>query len=701
MDNFLFEQLVQRIQGDRKALQEASDIFRGMIDRKAWQDLTRQREVPLDIGQLEQVFTQQQIFFRQIRLEGKWWNRCTGKLLAFTVKGDRPVILSPRFADYVFVDPETGRSCRTGKDIGLLKKEAFTLCFPLPEGKLTTVSFLKYALRQLSVYDYIFALMACLGVVILTMVTPYICKLLFNEVIPSGDASQLVPIAVLMFSAAVGLVMVQLSRNFLVVRMKDKTEYALQAPLMTRLLSLPTTFFKKFAPGDLSNRVLSVVRLFTQLTEDMLSTILSLAFTAVMFIQFFTYGGPLLYTGILVLAVYMLAIYSVYYYRKQVQNNANASASRLTGLIFNLVTGAQKIRTNGAEIRAFRHWASAYEPSEPYSSRYPAMFTIGNSLSYNARLLPMIVTMLAAWHYGLGLSDYIAYCSVLALATQAVESFERITKDVALLGPELRLCTPILEAESETQRGTVLMQNATGRISISGLKFRYSPEMPYIFDGLDLRINPGDYVALVGPSGCGKSTLVRLMLGFEKPESGSIFYDVHNLEDVNLPSLRRYCMSICLQDGQLVEGTVRDNILFGNEWFGDEEVWEAARAASLEKDIEGMPQGLETPISADGQGVSGGQRQRILMARALIRKPRILFLDEATSALDNISQHVITENLARMKCTRITIAHRMSTIRHCNRIIVLSGGKVVEDGSFDELMAKGGIFSEMIKRQTV
>ena len=498
-----------------------------------------------------------------------------------------------------------------------------------------------------------------------------------------------------------GLVTVQLSRNFLVVRMKDKTEFALQTPLMTRLLSLPTTFFKKFAPGDLSNRVLSVVRLFTQLTEDMLSTILSLAFTAVMFIQFFTYGGPLLYTGILVLAVYMLAIYSVYYYRKQVQNSANASASKLTGLIFNLVTGAQKIRTNGAEIRAFRHWAAAYEPSEPYSSRYPAMFTIGNSLSYNARLLPMIVTMLAAWHYGLGLSDYIAYCSVLALATQAVESFERITKDVALLGPELRLCTPILEAESETQQGTVLMQNATGRISISGLKFRYSPEMPYIFDGLDLRINPGDYVALVGPSGCGKSTLVRLMLGFEKPESGSIFYDEHNLEDVNLPSLRRYCMSICLQDGQLVEGTVRDNILFGNEWYGDEEVWEAARAASLEKDIEGMPQGLETPISADGQGVSGGQRQRILMARALIRKPRILFLDEATSALDNISQHVITENLARMKCTRITIAHRMSTIRYCNRIIVLSGGKVVEDGSFDELMAKGGIFSEMIKRQTV
>ena len=194
---------------------------------------------------------------------------------------------------------------------------------------------------------------------------------------------------------------------------------------------------------------------------------------------------------------------------------------------------------------------------------------------------------------------------------------------------------------------------------------------------------------------------MRLLLGFEKPESGSIFYDEHNLEDVNLPSLRRYCVSICLQDGQLVEGTIRDNILFGNGWFPDEQVREAVCMAALDKDIQDMPMGLDTRISADGQGVSGGQRQRILMARALIRKPRIIFLDEATSALDNISQYRIAQNLARMKCTRITIAHRMSTIRQCNRIIVLAGGRVAEDGSYDDLVAKGGLFSEIIKRQTV
>lgn len=700
MDNLFFEQLVRRIDGDRKAMNQAGGLFRAMIDRRLWRKLTLQRDIPEDIDQLEEIFYRQQIYFRQVRLEGKWWRLCSGKMLAFTADDDTPVILTPGFADYSFVHPRTGQRCNARKHMSLLKNEAFTLCYPLPKEKLTIGSFLGHALRQLSVYDAICALLACLGVVLLTMFTPYACKLLFDEIIPSGDASQLAPIAVLLFSAAAGIVMVQISRNFLVVRMKDKTEYAMQTSLMTRLLSLPTAFYKKYSPGELSNRVLSVVRFSTQLTEDMLSTILTLLFTAMLFIQFFTYGGPLLWTGILVMALYMVTIYVQYSCRKKVQEQANVSASRLTGLIYNLAAGAQKIRTNGAEIRAFRHWAEAYEPSDPDGSRYPALFNYSNSISYNFRMVPLIVTMLAAWHYGLNLSDYIAYCSVLTIATESIQQFQRITKVLAQLAPEIKLCRPLLEAETETDEGTVFLKDISGSIDIRGLKFRYDEEMPYLFNNLNLRIKAGDYVALVGPSGSGKSTLLRLMLGFEQAENGSIFYDEHNLADINKPSLRRYCISICLQDGQLVAGTIRDNILFGNDSFTDEDVWEAARNAALEQDLLSMPLGLDTPISADGQGVSGGQRQRILIARALIRKPRIVFLDEATSALDNISQHIITENLARMNCTRITIAHRMSTIMECNRIIVLKEGIVAEDGSYEELMAKGGYFSEIIKRQT-
>jgi ABC-type bacteriocin/lantibiotic exporter with double-glycine peptidase domain len=701
MNNLFFEQLVQRIEGDRKAMNQAADLFRGMIDRKVWKKLTLKREIPENLDELEEAFYRQQIFFRQIQLEGKWWTRSSGKLLAFSADDDTPVLLAPGFADYTFVDPKTGRRCNARKNMDRLKKEAFSLSYPLPQGELTIRSLIGHALRQLSVYDGICALLACLGVVLLTMFTPYACKLLFDEVIPSGDASQLTPIAVLLFSAAAGLVMVQMTRNYLVVRMKDKMEYAMQSSLMTRLLSLPVGFFKKYSPGELSNRVLSVVRFSTQLTEDMLSTILTLLFTVMLFLQFFTYGGPLLWTGILVMALYMLTIYVQYSCRKKVQDQANVCASKLTGLIYNLAVGAQKIRTNGAEIRAFRHWAEAYEPSDPDGSRYPALFNYSNSISYNFRMVPLIVTMLAAWHYGLGLSDYIAYCSVLTIATEAIQNFQRITKVMAQLAPEIKLCRPILESQPETDEGSIFLKDVSGNIDIRGLKFRYDEDMPYLFNNLNLHINAGDYVAFVGPSGCGKSTLVRLMLGFEKAETGSIFYDEHNLDDINKPSLRRYCISICLQDGQLVEGTIRDNILFGNGSYTDEDVWEAAKNAALDKDIEAMPRGLDTPISADGQGVSGGQRQRILIARALIRKPKIFFLDEATSALDNISQHIITENLARMRCTRITIAHRMSTIRECNRIIVLGDGKVAEDGSYEELLAKGGLFTDIIKRQTV
>ena len=701
MNNLFFEQLVQRIEGDRKAMNQAADLFRGMIDRKVWKKLTLKREIPENLDELEEAFYRQQIFFRQIQLEGKWWTRSSGKLLAFSADDDTPVLLAPGFADYTFVDPKTGRRCNARKNMDRLKKEAFSLSYPLPQGELTIHSLIGHALRQLSVYDGICALLACLGVVLLTMFTPYACKLLFDEVIPSGDASQLTPIAVLLFSAAAGLVMVQMTRNYLVVRIKDKMEYAMQSSLMTRLLSLPVGFFKKYSPGELSNRVLSVVRFSTQLTEDMLSTILTLLFTVMLFLQFFTYGGPLLWTGILVMALYMLTIYVQYSCRKKVQDQANVCASKLTGLIYNLAVGAQKIRTNGAEIRAFRHWAEAYEPSDPDGSRYPALFNYSNSISYNFRMVPLIVTMLAAWHYGLGLSDYIAYCSVLTIATEAIQNFQRITKVMAQLAPEIKLCRPILEAQPETDEGSIFLKDVSGNIDIRGLKFRYDEDMPYLFNHLNLHLNAGDYVALVGPSGCGKSTLVRLMLGFEKAETGSIFYDEHNLDDINKPSLRRYCISICLQDGQLVEGTIRDNILFGNGSYTDEDVWEAAKNAALDKDIEAMPRGLDTPISADGQGVSGGQRQRILIARALIRKPKIFFLDEATSALDNISQHIITENLARMRCTRITIAHRMSTIRECNRIIVLGDGKVAEDGSYEELLAKGGLFTDIIKRQTV
>ena len=687
--NIFLQQLTQRMDGDRKAMTKTLNILRSMIDRKLWKQMESSVDLPQDYEEIEALFEKYNVFFRSITLSDGWWARCTGYILGFMADDDSPVILVPGFTDYTFTDPKTGDSMRVSKKAHLLKKEAVIACQPFSDGELTVKEIIRYAANCLCIYDWIYTIVAGISVTLLTMFTPYVCKLIFSEIIPSGNIVQIIPIATLLASAAIGLTMVQVARNLVVVRIKDKVEYTLQIALMSRLLLLPTTFAKKFSPGDLSNRVLSLSRISSNLTADFLSSLLTFLFSAVMFIQFFIYGGPLLYTGILVIAIQVLSILIEFYYVNKVQLSVNASVSHLIGLMFSLFSGIQKIKTTGAEFRAIYQWAKAYAPSEAYSSRQPLPSFFMTAISYCLRFVPMIVTMWAAWHYGLGLSDYIAYCAVLGIVCNTVLQLQGIVNILARQLPEIQLCRPLMSAIPEVKVGRQVVKRITGQIEIRGLKFRYADDMPLLFDGLNLTINSGDYVALVGTSGCGKSTLMRLMLGLEHPLAGSIFYDQYDLDDINLRSLRQFCIGICMQDGQLIEGTIRDNIIFSDPQLTDEDAWEAARMAALDGDIRKFPLGMDTPISVDGKGVSGGQRQRILIARALVRKPKVLFLDEATSALDNISQHTVVENLAKMNCTRIVIAHRLSTIQHCNRIIVLKDGRVADDGNFKELQARG------------
>ena len=688
INNPFLEQLAQRLDGDRQAMSRTQDIFRSLVDRKVWKQMRYSEEMPLNLEKIETFLNGKNIFFRSIELTDGWWSRCTGKMLGFLTEDDSPVLLIPGFSSYTFSHPKTGKVIKVDKHTDLLKPEALTLCYPFPDNELTAKDIMRYAADRLSAYDALYGLLACIGVILLTMFTPHVCKLIFSEIIPSGDAYQIIPVATLLVGASVGLMMVQTARNLVVVRIKDKVEYVLQTAMMSRLLLLPISFVKAYAPGDLSNRLLSVSRISASLTASFMSTILTFLFSGIMFIQFFIYGGPLLFTGLAVIFIQFVGILLQFYYTRKVQMNVNANSSHLIGTLFSLFSGIGKIKTCGAEFRAFHQWAKAYAPAEANGSFQPVASFYMAGINFCIQLLPMIVTMWAAWHYQLSLSDYIAYCAVLALVCGAINQLQTISKDVARLLPELRLCQPILTAQLEDKKDAVVVEQITGNVDIRGLKFRYADNMPLLFDGLNLKINSGDYVALVGSSGCGKSTLIRLMLGLEQPQAGSIFYDQYNLREINLRSFRKFCISICLQDGKLIEGTILDNIIFNNPLLTEEDAWEAARMAALDKDIQRMPLGMKTPITMDGKGVSGGQRQRILIARALVRKPRILFLDEATSALDNISQYIVTESLANLKCTRVVIAHRLSTIQQCNRVILLRDGRVAADGSYEEIKDK-------------
>ena len=258
----------------------------------------------------------------------------------------------------------------------------------------------------------------------------------------------------------------------------------------------------------------------------------------------------------------------------------------------------------------------------------------------------------------------------------------------------------MLETAPENSTQGFFPQELTGRIDIDHVSFSYDKNAPSVFDDFSLHIQQGEYIGIVGASGCGKSTLIRLLLGFERPSAGKIYYDSQDISELDLQELRKQ-FGVVLQDGDLISGSIYDNIAITSPLSDYRDVQAAVEAAGLSEDIREMPMGLSTIVNEHCATLSGGQKQRILIARAILNHPKILILDEATSALDNLTQSVIGDTLKQMDCTRIVVAHRLSTIKNCDRIIVLSDGNIVEEGNFSSLMENKGLFYELASRQMV
>ena len=650
--------------------------------------------------QLTGILRPRGIMMRDIQLKGEWWQECVGPLLGYAKDG-RLVALIPTKTGLGYQYREQDGSIRKiGKRemAEELKPTAITFTKALPLKPLTVKDFVAFTWSVVSGPNALLLTLCALVVVLLGMFTPMVNKLIFDTVIPTGDAFDLLPITGLLIGATVGTLLLTLTRNLYIIRIQHIVELHLQNAIMARTFLRSPTFFSKHSSGELTAKLQNIASLASIINESIIGAMLSAALSIIYLVQVYIYGGKLLWPALGIIAVQAVVLVLNYRRIVDMQQKYTERATRLSGLEYNLFAGIQKLKLTGSEDRAFVRWLDHYSNTAQFN--YNPSFE--NRL-YSALIALMGIggTMLIFWSTlsnGVTTSDYIAFSSAFGMITAAMNNLNGVVPILAQIKPLLESVKPILEAVPEMEDKAPQVEDLFGGIEVSGVSFRYQEDGPLILDDLTLKIEPGEYVGIVGKSGCGKSTLMRLMLGFEQPLSGGIYYDNYDLSKVDKASLRRK-IGCCLQSGSLFTGDLFHNITITAPWATHDDAWEALRMACLEDDVRRMPMGLHTVVSEGGGGFSGGQKQRILIARALISKPDIIFFDEATSALDNISQKAVSDNLDELMCTRVVIAHRLSTIRHCDRIIVLDKGKIVEQGTFEELMANKGLFYEMSLRQ--
>lgn len=655
--------------------------------------------VPLE-QQLSNILHAKGVMKREVQLKVGWWKEASGPLLGRTQSGHM-VALLPKWTgrSYYYTDAE-GKRQKVSRQrmIHDLEPEAYAFIKPLPLHKLTRREFITFILTSANRHSLIHMCLAALIVVLLGMFIPMANKFVFDTVIPAGNPTDLGPIAGLLIGASVAIMLFTFLRNLYIVRVENIVEMNLHNAVMARLFLLPPKFFHSHSSGELSSKMNNLTMMCQQVNEAIVGALLGGVLSIVYFIQVGIYGGRLLAPAAALYVVQALLV--VLYFRTvaNVQQQYIGKNDALNGMECNLFAGIQKIKLTGSETRVYTQWLNRYTHTVHILYNPNFMLRIFPALLALMNVASLLVIYYFTRRFSVELSNFIAFTSAYGMLTAALTEITRQIPEMAKVGPQIDSIMAIAETKPEVSESSATISSLSGDIEVNHLSFRYQEDMPLVIDDLSLNIKAGEYVGIAGASGCGKSTLLRLLLGFETPTRGSIYYDHYDLAKVDKGEVRRR-IGTCLQNGRLFTGDIFHNITITAPWATHDDAWEALRMASMYDEIKALPMGLHTIISEGGGGFSGGQKQRLLIARALIGRPNMLFFDEATSALDNISQKQVSDNLDRLHCTRLVIAHRLSTIRHCDRIIVLDKGKIAEEGTFEELMARKGLFYEMSLRQ--
>ena len=469
-------------------------------------------------------------------------------------------------------------------------------------------------------------------------------------------------------------------KNIFGQNIQSQLNMQVESAAMMRILSLPISFFSKFNSGELTSRLSAVTSVCSTISATFFSVFLTAVFSFVYLFQIFDFAPSLLIPALVVSLLTAGFSLITALVQMGVTQRRMEFDSKENGMVLALMNGIPKIKVAGAEKRAFAKWAQSYAPSAQLTYNPPFLVKMSGPISQFISLAGTVVMYYLALRGGVSSADYMAFNTSYAFMSGAFTGLVGAAAAVAGIRPSLMMAKPLFETAPEMQEDKEVLDHLSGSIEINHVSFRYTESMPYVLQNLSLKIKRGEYVAIVGRTGCGKSTLLRLLLGFEKPQKGGIFYDGRDIQMLDLKSLRRR-IGVVLQAGNLFQGNIYSNISISNPSMTVDEAWKAAEMVGMKEDIEHMPMGMNTLIQEGGGGVSGGQKQRLMIARAIAGKPSILMFDEATSALDNITQKIVSDSLDTLNCTRIVIAHRLSTIRNCDRILMMEGGKIAEQGT--------------------
>ncbi len=646
------------------------------------------------------------IYKREVELTEGWQKDAFGAMIGFIVDNESgvriPVALLPSgLTGYKFYDVDAGDYVPvTARNAGRFDRSAYSFYQPFPLKELTIADLFKYILRLLEPADYVVITLITLLAALVGMLTPRISYFLFGSVIEQNSLSLLVSTGVFLLCASIGSLMLNASKSLISSRIDTRMSLCVEAATMMRVLSMPAGFFKNYGSGELSSRASYVNSLCSTLVSVFLNTGLTSIFSLIYITQIFKYAPGLVVPALLIILLTVVFSIASSLFQMQLSRKQMLISTKESGMSYALISGIQKIKLTGAEKRAFSRWGDLYAKSAKLSYDPPLFIKLNSVISTAISIAGTIVMYDAAIRTHVSVAEYYAFNSAYGMVASAFMSLSGIALTAAGIRPVFEMAQPLLKTEPEISESKEVITALSGGIEISNLSFKYDDASPMILDDISLKIKPGQYVAIVGRTGCGKSTLVRLLLGFEKPLKGAIYYDGRDINSIDLKSLRKK-IGVVTQNGRLFSGDLYSNIVVAAPQLTLDEAWEAARIAGMDEDIRNMPMGMHTFISEGGGGISGGQKQRIMIARAVAPRPKLLIFDEATSALDNITQRKVSEALDEMKCTRLVIAHRLSTIRQCDRILVLDGGHIVEDGTYDELINLNGYFSDLVKRQQV